>query len=179
MYIPDPDEKFDFQNMDVKLYLALKALIVLAEEEAQSLDYLGREDDATQEAANNAKHLVEQAVLALTEFEQSFGPIPDWATARNFGYEIKEGTQLLTRDGRRMGNAYIVQHAMVTMPELADRTNPFGEVPVFHCLTDAGSKFTMMEKELLGQFHIGDWLCDPARIIRDFDRNGEFVEEPK
>lgn len=163
-----PFEKLDFDNLDVRLYLCLKAAVLELEDFAKM-------------GGVRSVHM-DQLKLAretLHTFEQSAGPIPDWAIARNFGYEIKEGTQLLTRDGRRMGNAYIVQHAMATMPELADRNNPYGEIPVFHCLTDAGSKFTMMEKELLGQFHIGDWLCDPARIIRDFDRNGEFMEEPK
>ncbi|MNL79685.1 hypothetical protein D3C87_2063440 [compost metagenome] len=50
-------------------------------------------------------------------------------------------------------------------------------VHTFECLTDAGSKFTFTEVELLEAFNIGDWISDPARIIRDFDRNGEFSNE--
>lgn len=169
--------KFDFQNIDVKLYLALKALIVLAEEEAQSLVYLGREDDATQEAANNAEHLVEQAVLALAEFELAAGPLPEWAIGRNWAYALQPGAQLCTKDGRRTGNAHIVSIETKTYANMADHTNPYGEVQVFNCLTDAGSKFTFTEVEVLEAFTIGDWISDPERVIRDFDRNGEFRDE--
>lgn len=168
MQLITPEEKLDFDNLDVRLYISLRDAVRELEEFAKVHGTYAID-----------KPRLDIAKYTLRCFEQSAGPLPDWAIARNFGYEIKEGTQLLTRDGRRMGNAYIVKHEMAIMPELADRNNPYGEVPVFHCLTDAGSKFTMMEKELLGQFHIGDWLCDPARIIRDFDRNGEFMEEPK
>lgn len=151
MYTPEPDEKFDFQNMDVKLYLALKDLRVAA------------------------MHMVPDDVMlkaerALYEFQQSFGPIPDWAVDRNFAYELVPGAQLCTRDGRRTGNAHIVR--VRETPDDAHYTH------LYDCLTDAGSKFTFSEQELETAFTIGDWISDPARIIKDFDRNGEFQEQP-
>lgn len=160
MYAPDPDEKFDFQNMDVKLYLALKAVLTPCKTQNAALD------------------IEKQAKRAMYEFEQSFGPIPDWAVARNFGYELVEGAQLCTRDGRRIGNAHIIRVNLVPIPEHACRTNPYGETYQFECLTDAGSKFTFSASEVEGAFTIGDWISDPERVLRDFDRNGEFKEEP-
>ena len=166
--MPEPIEKLDFDNLDVRLYISLRDAVRELEEFAKV----------------HGMYAIDQPRLKISKqvmrcFEQSAGPCPDWATGRNFGYEIVAGAQLLTKDGRRMGNAHIVEHVMITVPEMADTSNPFGEVPAYHCLTDAGSRFTMQEAELLGYFHVGDWLSDPARIIRDFDRNGEFMVEPK
>ena len=167
MFAPDPEEKFDFQNMDVKLYLALRSLLPMAEQMADKLGFDSRQDEFVV-----AKHV-------MREFTTSFGPVPDWAVERNFSYALVAGAQLMTKDGRRMGNAHIVSTESIVIPERADRNNPYGDVLVYHCLTDAGSKFTMQETEILGQFHIGDWISEPARILRDFDRSGAFVEEPK
>lgn len=166
--MPEPIEKLDFNNLDVRLYLCLKAAVLELEDFAKM-------------GGVRSVHM-DQLKLAretLHTFEQSAGPIPDWAVGRNFGYELVAGAQLCTKDGRRIGNAHIVQAITMTIHELADRQNPFGEFPAYVCLTDAGCKFTMRENELLGYFNIGEWLSDPARVIRDFDHSGEFVEEPK
>ena len=146
MYAPDPDETFDFQNMDVKLYLALKAVMTPCDTQAA--------------AVLNEK----QAQRAMYEFEQSFGPVPDWAVARNFGYELVPGAKLCTRDGRRTGNAHIINSYT------ADQV-------YYNCLTDAGNKFTLTTEELETAFTIGDWISDLACVLRDFDRNGEFDKE--
>lgn len=159
MYTPDPDEKFDFQNMDVKLYLALRA--VVKEQDEFVADH--------GPFSINPENLL-NAKRALYEFKQSFGPIPDWAVDRNFGYELVPGAQLCTRDGRRTGNAHVVC--------LSDRTGISYTETLFECLTDAGSKFVFTEQELNSCFTIGDWISDPARIIKDFDRNGEFAQCP-
>ncbi|MNF11709.1 hypothetical protein D3C80_2129820 [compost metagenome] len=79
------------------------------------------------------------------------------------------GAQLCTKDGRRIGNAHIVK--------VVNYLDKPVDVSLYECLTDAGSKFTHTEQELLEAFTIGDWISDPARIIRDFDRNGEFRDE--
>lgn len=166
MYTPDPDEKFDFENMEVKLYLALKAV---AKEQDEFVADHGP-FSVNHENLLNAKR-------AMYEFEQSFGPVPDWAVARNFGYELVPGAQLCTRDGRRTGNAHIINTEVKQVLSLASRTNPYGELTVYNCLTDAGSKFTFTPEELETAFTIGDWISDPARVLRDFDRNGEFDKE--
>ena len=156
---PEPEEKFDFQNMDVKLYLALRSImngyVSLCE------DAGGRDIESTTEYKNTMR--------VLYEFEQSFGPIPDWAVDRNWDYSLVPGAQLCTKDGRRCGNAHIVKVAKAK-PEGPTRD-------LFACLTDAGSQFTMSEPEILEAFTIGDWISDPARVIKDFDRNGEFRDE--
>lgn len=167
VYAPDPDEKFDFQNMDVKLYLALRDLVKQGEQSNEDEIY-----------THYPTEMLEAGNRAMYEFTQSFGPIPDWAVARNFSYGLVPGAQLCTRDGRRTGNAHIVHITFQSVPAMADRKNPYGDVQVFNCLTDAGSKFAFTEVELLEAFTIGDWISDPARVIKDFDRNGEFKLEP-
>jgi hypothetical protein len=156
MSTSEPVEKFDFQNMDVKLYLVLKKMIpefyILAEECSGSPKW----------------ELVRAAELAVEEFELSFGPLPDWAIARNWDYSLVPGAQLLTKDGRQHGNAHIIRAYGKFMGT---------DVDVFEVLTDAGSRITFSEVELNNSFYIGDWISDPARVLNDFDRNGEFRDE--
>lgn len=161
MFAPDPqDHKFDFQNSDTKLYIALRNL---------TKDWVAIAEDAGNRNASEDPDY-HAAMLAMEEFELSHGPIPDWAQARNWAYELVPGAQLCTRDGRRTGNAHIIKTDIVAAGPVA--------VPVFACLTDAGSKFVFNETELLDAFTIGDWISDVSRVLKDFDRNGEFVEEP-
>ena len=155
MYAPDPDEKFDYQNMDVKLYLALKAITAA---------YVNATDDMS---GSPAWETVKAAERAMYEFTNSFGPTPDWAVDRNWDYSLVPGAQLCTKDGRRTGNAHIIK-ATTLMYGLV------GESLVYECLTDAGSKFTFTEVELLEAFTIGDWISDPVRVLKDFDREGHF-----
>jgi hypothetical protein len=168
----EPVEKFDFQNMDVKLYLALQAVLPLAEAEFGTL-----EDGNCVPEATKAATLINAARLAMCEFEAHVGPIPDWAIARNWDYSLVPGAQLCTRDGRRTGNAHIIQRVVKEVPATADRNNPYGEQTYYECLTDAGSKFTFTEQEIETAFTVGDWISDPARVLNDFDRNGEFRDE--
>lgn len=161
MYAPDPNEKFDFQNMDVKLYLALRALHTDAKTFAESGDSGNPYDDEC------FSKMMQNAERTMYEFTQSFGPIPDWAVDRNWAYELVPGAQLCTKDGRRIGNAHIVRVGEDL--EHGDK--------LYECITDAGSRFTHSEAELLGAFTVGDWISDPERVIRDFDRNGEFRDE--
>lgn len=156
------EKKFDFQNIDTKLYIALRNL---------TKDWVAIAEDAGNRNASDDPDY-HAAMLAMEEFELSHGPIPDWAVARNWDYSLVPGAQLCTRDGRRMGNAHIISR------ESKDYGVPTGSIEVFHCLTDAGAKFTFTEPELLSAFHVGDWISDPQRVIKDFDRNGEFKEEP-
>lgn len=166
--MPEPIEKLDFDNLDVRLYISLRDALRELEEFAKVHGTYAID-----------KPRFDIAKYTLRCFEQAAGPLPDWAVGRNFGYELVAGAQLCTKDDRRIGNAHIVEAITMTIHELADRQNPFGEFPAYVCLTDAGCKFTMRENELLGYFNIGEWLSDPARVIRDFDHSGEFVEEPK
>lgn len=168
MYTPDSKEKLDFENLDVRLYLCLKTAVLELEDFAKTGGY-------------NTVHQahLKTARETLYTFEQAAGPLPEWAVARNFGYELVAGTQLCTKDGRRMGNSWIVEVGQLVVSEEANRDNPYGEFQVYHCLSDVGSKFTMREAELLGYFHIGDWICSKERILTDFDRHNHFEEQPK
>lgn len=171
--IADLQEKRDFENLDVRLYLALKAMLPHWEAMSEQgcieggVEYIRSEDEELMAAEK-----------VMRDFEDSHGPLPEWAVARNFGYELLPGAQLCTKDGRRTGNAHIVSIEVKGYKHLADRNNPYGEVTVYNCLTDAGSHFAFTAEELETAFTIGDWLSSPERILEDFDRHGHFTEEP-
>lgn len=134
------EQKFDFQNIDLKLYLALRNICK---------DYLSLCEDAGGVMDSPPKEYVD-AQLALAEFEQSFGPLPDWAIARNWDYSLVPGAQLCTRDGRRTGNAFIIRKREkngVTMPD-------------YEIMTDMSAQFFLSESEIHEQFWIGDWIMN-------------------
>lgn len=147
--------KYDFENLDVALYLALRAVM------SPSFTPLNAEkqEEVEQEARN-----------ALTAFELSRGPLPEWAADWNWNRSLVKGAQLMTKDGRRMGNAHIVKTCT---------SDPQGEFVLYECITDAGSTFTLTAEEIHNAFWVGEFLSTPERIIKDFDRNGHFSEEPK
>ena len=72
------EQKFDFQNIDLKLYLALRNICK---------DYLSLCEDAGGVMDSPPKEYVD-AQLALAEFELSHGPLPNWAIARNWDYSL-------------------------------------------------------------------------------------------
>lgn len=162
-----PAEKRDFENLDTRLYLALVALRKAVDEEHP--EWVSHSAIQPAWAA---------AGMVMLDFEDSHGPLPEWAVARNFGYELLPGAQLCTKDGRRTGNAHIVSIEVKEYKHLADRNNPCGEVTVYNCLTDAGSHFAFTAEELETAFTIGEWLSSPERILKVFDRHGHFTEEP-
>lgn len=136
--------KFDFQNIDIKLYLALKACA----------ECLG----------NVAEH--EQAVLALAEFELSHGPLPEWAIGRNWDYSLQAGAQLMTKDGRVTGNAHVIR--VRETPDDPHSTH------LYDCITDAGSYMgSMSARHLEHQYWIGDYISDPKTLIARFGNHGE------
>lgn len=142
--------KFDFQNIDVKLYLALKACA---------------------ECLGNV-HEHEQAVLALAEFELSHGPLPDWAIGRNWAYELVPGAQLMTKDGRITGNAHVLR--------LTERSGISYRETLYDCITDAGSYMSSMsEREIEHQYWIGDFISDPKTLIARFGTHGEDYGLPQ
>ena len=140
------EQKFDFQNIDLKLYLALRAI---------SKDYLSLCEDAGGVTDSPPKEYVD-AQLALTEFELSHGPLPDWAIARNWDYSLIPGTQLCTKDGRRSGNALIVRVG----EDLEHKRS------LYEIMTDMGNTMTFNEVEILGEFTIGDWIMDVTEAVQ-------------
>lgn len=156
--------KYDFENLDVSLYLALRELM--------SPTYHPMSADLQGEIEQRARD-------ALTAFELSRGPLPDWASDWNWNRALVVGAQLMTKDGRRMGNAHIVKTTVVESPAKVCPSNPYGEVTYYECITDAGSNFTLSAEEINEAFWIGDFLSTPERIIKDFDREGHFTREPE
>lgn len=147
--------KYDFENLDVSLYLALRELM--------SPTYHPMSADLQGEIEKRARD-------ALTAFELSRGPLPEWASDWNWNRSLVVGAQLMTKDGRRIGNAHIVKKEFRSKDEIIDSIT-------YICITDAGSTFTLTAKEIENAFWIGEFLSTPQRIIKDFDREGHFNEE--
>lgn len=150
--------KYDFENLDVSLYLALREVMRLS----HGLTTQAQQAEVEQRALN-----------ALTAYELSRGPLPEWASDWNWNRSLVAGAQLMTKDGRRMGNAHIVEC------EVVKTSGDGGGIIYYHCITDAGSTFTLSAEEIHDAFWIGEFLSTPERIIKDFDRSGHFKKEPK
>lgn len=154
--------KFDFENIDIKLFLALKGL---------TKDWVALAQDAgNREAESDPDY--QRALLAMQEFEMSHGPIPPWAKERNWAYELIPGAQLCTRDGRKTGNAHIIDI------EHRDYPGQAGLITVYRCITDAGSIFAFTEQEIETGFYVGDWISDVADVLAKFDRE-KWFSQPK
>ena len=148
----EPLIKFDFEHIDVDLYLALKELLT--------------ESTASLTTSQRQAYVEEQAKRAMEQFELSRGPLPDWAENWNFKHSLVPGAQLMTKDGRRMGNAHIVY-----IPN-----KPTQECETYYlCLTDAGSEFRLSAQEIHAAFWVGEFISDPKNIVADFDRYGHFM----
>lgn len=148
-----PNEKRDFENLDTRLYLALKKL-----REAVFAEH-------PEWVANSAVEPEwDAAYKVMRDFEDSHGPMPEFAIARNFGLELVPGTQLFTKNGRRSGNGWLIK--------VGQRDTGREIFTVYTVLTDAGSSMVMTEQELETQFEVGDWICTLDRIAKDFDRHG-------
>lgn len=156
--------KFDFQNIDIKLYLAMKKFLDRYIGAVESGDWGSWNPEEEPE--------VIACRLAMQEFELSHGPLPEWACDRNWDYSLVPGAQLCTKDGRRTGNAHIIKHGagIAAGPVF---------VPTFELITDAGSKFIMTEREIETAFYVGDWISDPVEVLKKFDHEGVFKLEPK
>lgn len=94
----------------------------------------------------------------LAQFELNLGPLPNWAEDFNLTYDLKVGTQLLTKDGRRVGNAWIW------------KTEPGDVHELFKIVTDAGANMTLTGVEVHELFYIGVYLCTIERIVQFCDR---------
>lgn len=102
------------------------------------------------------------AMSALAEYEMTLGPLPDWAIAHNVTHDYLLGVQLFTRDGRRHGNAHII--------DVLSGTPPL-EQTTYTILTDAGSLIhNMTLSEVKSGWEAGDFISDPAAVRRRFMR---------
>lgn len=93
-------------------------------------------------------HLQEQMAELEIEQPEAHDFIPEWATGRAKA-STDLGAQLPTRDGRRCGNAVVMQCHMVI-------DKPF----VIVC-TDAGNLMTLSPSEVDELFYPAKWVMDP------------------
>jgi hypothetical protein len=77
--------------------------------------------------------------------------LPEWATGVSTTPVV--GSQLCTRDGRRLGNAVLLDIEVY----LDSRSM------LFICVTDVGTKVTLKERELKEAFHPPRYVMDPNR----------------
>ena len=88
--------------------------------------------------------------------------LPSWAIKASDGTYMEVGAQLLTRDGRRMGNAYV--HSLEFHPELGE---------LAFVITDMGNHCLMTRRELEEMFYPPKYVMDPveARKTRTMKGN--------
>ena len=83
--------------------------------------------------------------------------LPTWAVTHNYAFDIFPGVQLCTKDGRRVGNAYIIQKGSIE-----DR---------WTILTDAGSKIlNLTRSELADMFYLGKFVGRLEEILKRFSK---------
>ena len=78
--------------------------------------------------------------------------LPEWAVGRNSDLQLVAGAQLLTKNGRRCGNA-----AISCVHEEEHGT-------VYCVVTDAGNPMRLNKDEVNELFEIGDYLMDPREV---------------
>lgn len=86
-------------------------------------------------------------------------PIPEWAIGRTEGKYII-GAQLPTKDGRRTGNAHII--------DIYKKTYNKRKYTIHLVLTDAGTEIQCTENELKELFYPTEWLSDVNRVVKRF-----------
>ena len=80
-------------------------------------------------------------------------PLPDWAERLNQDKELIPGTQLMTKNGMRIGNARIVA---------VDWQEQLGYV--FTCRSDMGNQFRYTVRELHEQFTVGPYILKQSEL---------------
>lgn len=94
------------------------------------------------------------------EYDEQFKRevLPDWAERYDPSGTLELHRQLCTKDGRRLGNAFITK--IGTTMSIAD----FKPEPCYTVLTDAGSKVRMIESEIRDAFYIGEYIAKSYTI---------------
>lgn len=90
-------------------------------------------------------------------------PLPSWAVSKATGNYMEAGAQLSTRDGRRIGNAFVLSSSD----------------SIALCVTDIGRAIKLNEKELAELFHppiyIMNLNCQRA-VVRRVEALGHTCE---
>lgn len=87
--------------------------------------------------------------------------MPAWATGHTKGGLVL-GAHLPTRDGRRIGNAHIINIG----------PGPRGTTKLlFTVLTDAGKRIKLNQREVFELFHSPQWVSDLNDVMTNFSRS--------
>ena len=84
--------------------------------------------------------------------------LPEWAERYDPSGTLELHRQLCTKDGRRLGNAFITKIGS-TMS-----ITGFKPEPCYTVLTDAGSEVRMIESEIHEYFYIGEYISKAYTI---------------
>ena len=95
--------------------------------------------------------------------------LPEWALAHDTSGSLVPGRQLCTRDGRNVGNAHIIS---IEIKKYESIPKP---LTLYVILTDAGTEFKMLDSEINERFYIGEFISDPAKVIKKFSRDRAYV----
>lgn len=93
--------------------------------------------------------------------------LPDWAESYSPDGILCPGRQLCTKDGRRLGNAFITRE-LEPIPTLV-------LVAVWEVVTDAGNVMKMTAQEIRDLFYVGDYIANLHTIpgLRNLIREPE------
>ena len=110
-----------------------------------------------------------QLTQLLTNYEVlGDGPMPEYAVGLNLSGNAVVGSQLHTRDGRRVGNAYVVGIEYVDDP--TDTSDVSIGMPIFLCVTDAGNRLKLTVEEVDSLFYISNLVADPLEVLKRFPK---------
>lgn len=133
---------------ETRLYLALKSL------------YNALEDENISDRLAKPYH---EADLALLQFEQELGPLPEWASAFNLERKPVLYAQLYTLDSAARGNAMIYH--------VGNSGQSFGVI------TDMGNTFSCSLGELEQMFDVGRFIMNEDGYIKRWRQNPESQRE--
>lgn len=95
--------------------------------------------------------------------------LPKWATAKNNG-SLVIGAQLCTKDGRRLGNAHIV--------DITERMWKKESCLIYSVLTDAGTRLNLTSEEIASEFYPSEFISDVNEVLKKFcpQKRGELID---
>ena len=110
-----------------------------------------------------------QLMQLMTSYEaMGDGPMPEYAVGLNLSGNAVVGSQLHTRDGRRVGNAYVV--GIEYMVDPTDTSDAPISIPIFLCVTDAGNRLKLTAEEIDFLFYISNLVADPLEVLKRFPK---------
>lgn len=147
---PEPGKADPYHELAGNMYLAIRKL----------LGYSGLITDPK---------IRMQLTQLLANYEaMGDGPMPEYAVGLNLSGNAVIGSQLHTRDGRRVGNAYVVDIEYRDDP--TDISDISVGMPIFLCVTDAGNSLKLTVEEVDSLFYISNLVADPLEVLKRFPK---------